>query len=174
MHLWLAIFLMSCEDEKAIPANAAPTIAIQSHSDEAFVLETYTERFQALVSDDDDNVEELEVAWYLDNTLICSWQPPSSAGEAHCNIALTPGNATVVAEVRDPQATTGRDQVFISVTASEVPLLTTQCAAAGAGIDSSGNQLLSCLSESGVTGPEISDPQGNVLQSGSVFIYSPE
>lgn len=48
------------------------------------------------------------------------------------------------------------------------------CSSAGQTTDPSGNQNISCLSESGVAGEETTDPSANTWQPGSIFIFSPE
>ena len=48
------------------------------------------------------------------------------------------------------------------------------CASAGAGIDPTGNEFTTCLSETGVAGEESTDPSSYTLQPGSVFVFSPE
>ena len=48
------------------------------------------------------------------------------------------------------------------------------CASAGSNSDSSGNQNLSCLSETGVAGEESTDSSSNTWQPGSIYVFSPE
>ena len=44
-----------------------------SHSDGFEALEGEVISFRAQASDTNDNTEDLLVAWYLDQTLICDW-----------------------------------------------------------------------------------------------------
>ena len=48
------------------------------------------------------------------------------------------------------------------------------CASAGAGVDPTGNQFVSCLSETGIAGEESTDASSFTVQPGSIFVFSPE
>ena len=70
MHRILYITLMctaACGNENVIEKqeNLSPTIIILSHADGAGILEGYVESFRAQVSDDDNEFDELEVAWFV-------------------------------------------------------------------------------------------------------------
>ena len=124
-HLLLFCSLAACTGENILEKqqNISPTIGIQSHSDGAVILEGYIESFRAQVSDDDNSFDELEVAWFVDEEEICTWEVASSAGESFCDIVFAPEDTAVVAEVRDSQGAGGRDEVSITVTATEAPVV---------------------------------------------------
>ena len=44
--------------------------------------EGYTESFRATVSDDDNSFDELTVAWYVNEEIVCDWNSVSQAGES--------------------------------------------------------------------------------------------
>ena len=118
-------FLMACTGESVIDKqqNAAPTILIASHGDLSEVQEGVVESFRATVSDDDDQFEELSVAWYLNEEVVCDWSTASLAGESVCDIVLAPDEGTIVAEVRDPQGSGGRAEIEIVVLPTEAPVV---------------------------------------------------
>ena len=76
--------MVACGGENVIDKqeNKAPTILIMSHSDGASVQEGYAESFRATVSDDDNEFDELSVAWYVGEDLVCDWEVASMAGES--------------------------------------------------------------------------------------------
>jgi hypothetical protein len=121
----LLTVLIACTGENVIEKqeNSAPTITIQSHSDDTEMLEGYTESFRAQASDDDHDFEDLEVAWFVGEQEVCAWEIVSSAGESFCDIVFTPDDTSVVAEVRDVQGAGGRDEVNITVASTEAPVV---------------------------------------------------
>ena len=170
----LAIVL-SCSGDKIIEIpNSAPVISIQSESGVIEVLENQYESFNAIVSDSDHDLNELEVRWSTEQRVTCDWTPPSDGGESLCVMYLNRSEFSVIAEIRDPQEASTRDEIQVDVLATAVQVTSTSCAASGTSTDPTGNQLFTCLSESGVVGQETSDPSGNIFQSGSIFVYSPE
>ena len=77
MRLLLVSFaLYACGGENVIEGkqNTAPVVVIASHSPNAEILEGYVESFRATVSDDDNEFEELSVAWYVGETIVCDWE----------------------------------------------------------------------------------------------------
>lgn len=167
--------VLSCSGDKTIESpNSAPIISIEAESDILEVRENQYESLSAFVSDQDHDFNELEVRWSTDQRVTCDWTPPSNDGESLCIMYLTRSESSVIAEVRDPQSATTRDEIQANVFATEIQVTSTSCAAGGTSTDPTGNQLFTCLSESGVVGLETSDPSGNIFQSGSIFVYSPE
>ena len=67
LGLGIPFVLMACGGENVIESkqNTAPIVVIASHSPDAEILEGYAETFRATVSDDDNEFEELSVAWYV-------------------------------------------------------------------------------------------------------------
>jgi hypothetical protein len=106
MRLLLVPFaLYACGGENVIEGkqNTAPVVVIAGHSQNAEILEVYTETFRAIVSNDDNEFDELSVAWYLGETIVCDWGKVNPAGESYCDIPFTQEDSNVIAEVRDPQ-----------------------------------------------------------------------
>lgn len=170
----LAIVL-SCSGDKIVELpNSAPVISIQTESGVIEILENQYESLTAIVSDSDHGFNELEIRWSTDQRVTCDWTPPSNDGESLCVMYLNRSESSIVAEVRDPKEASTRDEIQVNVLATEVQVTSTSCAASGTSTDPTGNQLFTCLSESGVVGQETSDPSGNIFQSGSIFVYSPE
>ena len=125
----LPLVWMACGGENVIESkqNTAPVVVIASHSPDAEILEGYTETFRATVSDDDNEFEDLSVAWYVGETIVCDWETVNPAGESYCDIVFTEEDSNVIAEVRDPQGAGGRaeiDVVIVPTQAPEVEILT--------------------------------------------------
>ena len=166
---------LSCSGDKPIETpNIEPVIAIESDFSDINFFENQFESFSANVSDQDHSLNELEVRWSVDQRVNCDWTTPSSDGKSECLVRFNLNESSVIAEVRDPQGASGQDSVQIYVLATEVKVTSTYCASGGTSTDPTGNQIVTCLSEPGVTGQETSDPSGNTFQSGSIFVYSPE
>ena len=89
--LLLSVGMAACGGENVIDKqeNKAPTILIMSHSDGASAQEGYTESFRATVSDDDNEFDELSVAWYVGEDLVCDWEVASMAGESFCDLVFS-------------------------------------------------------------------------------------
>lgn len=62
-HLSFFCSLLACTGENIIEKqqNILPTIGIQSHSDDAVIIEGYIESFPAQVSDDDNRFDFLNL-----------------------------------------------------------------------------------------------------------------
>ena len=107
------LYTVACGNENVIEKqeNLPPSIIVLSHADGVGILEGYMESFRAQVSDDDNEFEELEVAWFVGDEEVCPWEVVSAAGESFCDIVFTPDDTSVVAEVRDVQGAGGRDEV---------------------------------------------------------------
>ncbi len=119
--------LVGCKKDKTnVVDNSAPTIQISSHSDGDTAREGYPEYFVAEVSDADNDLEELNVAWYLDGQKVCDWSTPDLAGESPCEISLTEGtngSAVVSVEVRDPDDASMVEEVSMSVLPTDAPFV---------------------------------------------------
>ena len=167
-------FVLSCSGDKVIETpNNAPVVKIMAESG-VEVFENQHESFRAIVADSDHDLSDLEIRWSTDQRVTCDWTPPSYDGESLCLMYLNRSENTVIAEVRDPQEASTRDEIQVDVLPTEILVTSTSCAASGTSTDPTGNQLFTCLSESGIGGKETSDPSGNIFQSGSIFVYSPE
>lgn len=125
MSRWLLgfIFVLACDGETIIEKrdNAAPTILIVSHSDGAQLEEGEDVSFRASVSDETDDAEDLSVAWYVGQDLMCDWAPVSVGGDQTCTIMIDTEMTSVVAEVRDPEGAGGRSEIAISVVETLAP-----------------------------------------------------
>lgn len=77
-------------DETSIKAyNALPSVSIQSHTDGALVLDGLPETFYALASDSNHSADELQVAWFYGEDLICSWTAPDEGGGSVAKLPQT-------------------------------------------------------------------------------------
>ena len=119
----LLSFLIACGGESVIEKqqNSAPTIMIGSHSPDAEILEGYAETFRASVSDDNNTYEELTVAWYVGENLVCDWETVSPAGESFCDITFDTEDNNVIAEVRDPDGAGGRAELSVVIVPTSAP-----------------------------------------------------
>ena len=66
-------YVTACRSDNVIEKqeNTAPTITITSHNDGAEVRDGFVESFRAAVSDADNDFDELRVAWYVGEEIIC-------------------------------------------------------------------------------------------------------
>ena len=121
----LPILMLACSGENILEkqANSAPTILIASHSDGVEVQDGYIESFRAIVSDDDNEFDELSIAWYIAEEIVCDWTEASLSGESYCEILFEEGDENVIAEVRDPQGSGARHEIAIVVIPTEAPLI---------------------------------------------------
>ena len=103
--------------------NISPTILIASHSDGAQVQEGFTESFRATVSDDDNEFDELSIAWYVGDSIVCDWETATPSGESVCDIVFVEGDGNVIAEVRDSQGAGGRSELSIEDLPTEAPIV---------------------------------------------------
>ena len=103
--------------------NNTPTITIMSHSDNVEVQDGYVEYFRAVVSDDDNEFDELSVAWYVGEQLVCDFEVANPVGESRCEIVFVDGDSNVIAEVIDSEGASGRDELNVAVLPTEAPLI---------------------------------------------------
>jgi len=121
----VVLLVTACGSDNVIDKqeNKAPTILIVSHSDGAEVQDGYVERFRATVSDDDNEFDELSIAWYVGEEVVCDWETATPAGESICEIVFEEGDSSVIAEVRDSQGAGGRTEIAIVVAPTEAPIV---------------------------------------------------
>jgi hypothetical protein len=123
--LYFFSLLFACTGENVIDKqeNIAPTILIASHGDSTEIQEGYLEQFRATVSDDDNTFNELQVAWYVGEDIVCDWTEASPAGESFCDIVFVPEDNNVIAEVRDSVGAGARAEISISIIPTEAPVV---------------------------------------------------
>ena len=94
MRAFSALVMIACGGETVVEkqSNQLPSVQIQSHADEVVVQEGYTESLRALVSDGDHDLEELQVAWFSGETVICDWAAPSVSGDTYCSWTPQPSD----------------------------------------------------------------------------------
>jgi len=70
------LYVTACGNDNVIDKqeNTAPTITIMSHGDGTEVQDGFVEYFRAAVSDDDNEFDELSVAWYVGEDIVCDWE----------------------------------------------------------------------------------------------------
>ena len=120
--LSIAVLSTACESDTTTKTfNDNPEITIMSHSDGFEALEGEVISFRAQASDTNDNIEDLQVAWYLGPDVICDWAMPSEGGESYCDITIGGSDSSIIAEVQDPVGAAGRSEVTVIVTPNEAP-----------------------------------------------------
>ncbi|MAA79186.1 MAG: hypothetical protein CL916_07985 [Deltaproteobacteria bacterium] len=120
----LFFLFLGCNSETTTKTfNDNPSVTITSHDATIDVLEGQEEVFRARVSDTNDALSELQIAWYLDEDIVCDWSNPDPAGESLCSVVIAEDSQKVVAEVRDPQSAAARAEVQINVKPSYVPII---------------------------------------------------
>ena len=116
--------IFACNTETTTKTfNTNPEVTITSHSTSIDVMEGQEELFRASASDSNDGLSNLQVAWYLDEDLVCEWTSPDPAGESACAVTILENSEKVIVEVRDPQSAAGRAEVLLNVTPSVVPII---------------------------------------------------
>lgn len=125
MKYWVLLLGVACTGESIIEkqSNEAPVITIQSHGSGAQFVHGMTETFRAQVSDEDHDAEDLEVAWYVGEELVCDWTNPSELGESSCDILLEVGDTSIIAEARDAEDLGGRAEISIAVSDTQAPVV---------------------------------------------------
>ena len=127
MRIPIGLFILlgssACRtDESTIKAyNALPTISIQSHTDGAMVLDGLPETFYALASDSNHSADELQVAWFYGEDIICTWEAPDEGGGSTCDITPNQQEFMVRVEVRDPENAGALDEVSLTIQPSYPP-----------------------------------------------------
>ncbi len=124
VQIGLVALLMACRGGETViekQSNSAPVVMIGSHSPDAEILEGYVETFRATVSDDDNEFDELSVAWYVGDEIVCDWEPASPAGESFCDVVFNAEDSNVIVEVRDPQGAGGRSEISVVIVPTDAP-----------------------------------------------------
>ncbi len=124
VQIGLVALLMACRGGETViekQSNSAPVVMIGSHSPDAEILEGYVETFRATVSDDDNEFDELSVAWYVGDEIVCDWEPASPAGESFCDVVFNEEDSNVIVEVRDPQGAGGRSEISVVIVPTDAP-----------------------------------------------------
>ena len=118
----LPLVWMACGGENVIESkqNTAPVVVIASHSPDAEILEGYTETFRATVSDDDNEFEELSVAWYVGETIVCDWETVNPLENPIVRLC-SEEDSNVIAEVRDPQGAGGHAEIDVVIVPTQAP-----------------------------------------------------
>ncbi len=118
-------FLIACASDNIIEKqdNALPTILITSHSDGVEVQDSYIETFRATASDEDHDLNELSVIWYVGESVACDWETVSPDGTSVCEIVFVEGDENVIAEVRDPSGAAAVANISVSVLPTEAPIV---------------------------------------------------
>lgn len=119
----LVLGLLACNDATLSVQRSPPEVEIISHADGDAVREGETLTFRAIVSDPDDQPDELAANWVAGDRELCAAAPPLLDGTSLCQAALTAADATVAVIVRDPQGNTGDDHVTLVVNATDAPVV---------------------------------------------------
>jgi hypothetical protein len=117
LYLVGLFYFVACGDKD----KDSPTVTITSHEDGVEVRDGFVEYFSAEVTDDDNGFDELNVAWYVGEELVCDWAVVNEAGESTCEIVFAVGDNAVLATVRDPQEAEGQSELSIDVVATYAP-----------------------------------------------------
>lgn len=117
--------LVACVSDNIIEKqdNVEPTILITSHSDGVEVEDGYVESFRATAADEDHDLDELSVIWYVGEEVACDWETVEPDGTSGCDIVFVEGDENVIVEVRDPTGAAGVDEVSVSVAPTEAPVV---------------------------------------------------
>ena len=124
-YLGVIPLIVGCVSDNIIEkqSNDIPTILITSHSDGAQILEGYVESFRATASDEDHNLDELAVIWYVGEEVACDWATVEPDGTSECEIVFEEGDESVIAEIRDPVGAAGVSEVSVVIEPTDAPIV---------------------------------------------------
>ena len=116
------LLLIACDSEESIKVyNSNPVPLITSHSDGETFLEGYEISFQASISDDNHDANELTVSWLSDTRTLCPAAPLEVDGSSICRISLEEGETQVRVQAADPEGASGVDSIGVNVTPTFAP-----------------------------------------------------
>ena len=101
--------------------NAAPTVLISSHAEGESFANGEVVTFRAVATDDDNEISDLTMAWYIGETTVCEQDLLDANGEQECTVEIVEGMASIVAEVRDPSDAAGRFELAFSIDTNQEP-----------------------------------------------------
>jgi hypothetical protein len=113
--------LASCSDQKVTRHNASPFAAITSHTEAEEVEEGATVTFHGGVSDPDHAAKDLEVIWYVEDTVACPTTSPADDGQTECTVVIGAADFELRLEVRDPEGAAGSTELNLVVIPTEAP-----------------------------------------------------
>jgi alpha-tubulin suppressor-like RCC1 family protein len=122
LRLSFVIALAACGDRSVGARNAPPTANITSHDSPVELREGYPVVFRGYVGDPDHRVDQLQVAWYLNEQAICDLAAPANEGRTECAITPVLGSMTIQLEAVDPRGAAGVDTLEITVVPTEPPV----------------------------------------------------
>lgn len=118
----LSLLLIACQSDNTTKTfNDNPVVVITSHSASIEVVEGDTVTFRAQASDSNDGFDELSVAWYLGEEMVCEWATPMAGGDSSCAITFGGDDTAVVVEARDPEGAGGRAEISVVIIPNEPP-----------------------------------------------------
>jgi len=121
----IALLSIACSDAGVTKHNAVPTAEITSHADGAIVREGYPETLRGVVGDPNHDADDLEVAWFLGGTEMCSDSVAEADGSVSCTPDFDPStHGEVVLEVRDPDGAAADARVTLDIIPTDAPVVT--------------------------------------------------
>ena len=115
--------ILACEgdvvDSKG--TNAAPIVLISSHAEGESFANGEVVTFRAVATDDDNEISDLTMAWYIGATTVCDEDLLDANGEQDCTVEIVEGMASIIAEVRDPSDAAGRFELAFSIETNQEP-----------------------------------------------------
>ncbi len=118
------LLLLACNDATLSVQRTPPEAEIISHADGDAVREGETLTFRAVISDADDQPDELLATWVAGDRELCPAAAPLLDGTSLCQAALLAADSTVAVVVQDPQGNTGDDHVTLVVNPTDAPVVT--------------------------------------------------
>ena len=103
MIIFLTSLWFACSEAPVKATNSPPEITISSHSDNSIFSEGEVVTFRAVVSDIDEESNNLRTSWYMNNTLACDWSNADSNGIAECGVTMTIGVTQINVTVKDSE-----------------------------------------------------------------------
>lgn len=99
----------------------APAISITSHISGVQIIEGAVESFLAQVTDQDTDLTDVRVRWYVNDEVVCDWVQADASGESACDIVFQEGDSVVSVVAEDVDALEGSAEISVDILLTEVP-----------------------------------------------------
>mgnify|MGYP001178848356 CR=1 FL=1 len=122
----LVVIAAGCSSEEKLSIyDAAPDAVITSHASGDAVRERDLITVAGAVSDGTDELEDLTIAWMVNESVSCDAQSPGVDGQSSCEFMVTSGESMKIRmTVMDPGGNVGSDIVTLEILETSAPTAT--------------------------------------------------
>ena len=118
VFLW---FGCTSSEKSITTTNQLPSAVITSHSDGAQLPEGVTILFTGSVSDTNNQLEDLRVAWYAGTEVLCPEAAPEVDATTRCEGAVDSDVTSITLAVRDPDNARADASISVQVVPTDAP-----------------------------------------------------